>query len=167
MQLSWLETAGKLSLYLFLTLVAGSLITIFVRVVLRKPSPVGFGGPLTRFLFEYVANLSTVPSERRRNQQARLLIDRVREEMARRAVPLREREELVDELRKAMRTEARLLEMKRRDIQVEEQILAARRTGLAARVKALLGDPPPEIIDGIQAGFSTSVSAPEIAEDPE
>jgi len=67
---------------------------------------------MVRFFLEYIGNLSihehgfhSQISDRRRNRQTRVLLDRVREEMSRREIPSSDTEELMEELRKTIRTE--------------------------------------------------------------
>ncbi|MGH9870765.1 MAG: hypothetical protein ACREAA_21720 [Candidatus Polarisedimenticolia bacterium] len=55
-----------------------------------------------RFFFEYVGNVST-EGERRRERQARILMDHIKDDLARRGLAPVERERIVEGLRKAVR----------------------------------------------------------------
>ena len=73
---------------------------------------------LRRILFEYLANPGVsdrdesalradgVPLERRRNPHARVLVDWMKDQMAARAFPPHEAEELLNDVRAALREEA-------------------------------------------------------------
>ena len=60
------------------------------------------GKSLLRFFLEYVGNVD-VDMDRRRNHQARILMDRIVNDMARRGVPSHEWEKSVEEIRKTLR----------------------------------------------------------------
>ncbi len=122
MNAPWLQAAGQVSLYFYLSIVGGCLAALALRAAARfaGPSSVGIGAvpsplrrSLRRTLIEYLGN--TDPREawhgpaaglpdRRVNPQARFLMDFIQEEMARRDVAATEREELIQGLREAMRT---------------------------------------------------------------
>jgi len=112
----WIETVGQVSLYVFFILIGACLVSLVIQVVLRR-----FGlaldrgsvlGDLTRFFVEYLGNTSVqeLPAEfsgkdRRWNRQARMLMDQVRHEMAKRQASSDETEKLMEELRETVRSE--------------------------------------------------------------
>jgi len=131
---SWLETVGTASLYCYFVLVGASLIALLVRAATRTPSPESFASqarisgdsvetaprsPTFRervagVMLEYVGNTGrddhahAAPSglpDRRRNVQARFLMDYINEEMIGLDVTSTEREQLLEGLREAMRSE--------------------------------------------------------------
>jgi hypothetical protein len=189
MDLSWIEATGKLSLYLFLVLIAAALVAIAFRTMLgfprlghatemRRPHDAAgsrsSGGRFVRFFFEYVGNLSlaehegrSAPPERRRRQHTRALMNQIAQAMKKREVSRGEREELLEELRRTIRAEEYLKEVKDRGIPAEEQHWEAHRRGLAERISALLVDLPPEMVARIEAGLMTTISPGDSAEDQE
>jgi len=123
---SWLETAGRVSLYIYFAIVVGCLIALVLRKAVRPlvgaPAPgsgAALGPParrLARILVEYFGNAgppddrhapAAEPPDRRVNLQARFLMDYIREEMTRGDVTSTEREELIQGLREAMRSSDR------------------------------------------------------------
>ena len=111
MDQSWIELAGKISLYSYFLLVAVALVWMLTRTTLRSRGP-AFGDGLVRFLLEYVGNVNmeghgseSERTDRRRNREARVLMDRVKQEMINRAVPSSDTEQLMEELREAIRAE--------------------------------------------------------------
>ena len=112
----WIETVGQVSLYVFFILVGACLVSLVIRVVLRR-----FGlaldrgsvlGDLIRFVVEYLGNTSLQElteefsgGDRRRNRQARILMDQVRREMAKHQASSDETEKLMEELRETVRSE--------------------------------------------------------------
>lgn len=130
MHLSWLETAGRLSLGFYLIAAGGLMLAIVIRAAFgnpwrqsaaRRADPVAVADRgswtvrirLSQFLLEYVGNLSVKdpqeyglpadPTDRRSNRQGRVLLDWVREEMEARRLPARDQEQLLEDLRRAMR----------------------------------------------------------------
>ena len=109
-------SVGQVSLYVFFIMVGACLVSLVIRIVLRR-----FGlaldrgsvlGDLTRFFVEYLGNTSVqeLPAEssggdRRWNRQARMLMDQVRREMAKRQASSDETEKLMEELRETVRSE--------------------------------------------------------------
>lgn len=116
MNQSWIETAGKVSLYTYFLFVGMCLMALGVRVVLRKIGPASgrrpLSGGLMRLFVEYFGNTNfqEMPAEsgirdRRRNRQARVLMDRVKHEMSKREVSSDDTDQLMEELREAMRSD--------------------------------------------------------------
>ena len=105
---AWIEPIGKLILYAYGLVVLAILVWIVIRVTLgnRNVHPAHVGGT-GRFLLEYVGNVDVEPKliDRRRNRQARVLMDRVRQEMRSRDVGAADTEQLMEDLREAVRTE--------------------------------------------------------------
>lgn len=110
---TWLDAAGRLSLYVYSVLVAGCLIALIFRSArARAGAPGRPFRPLARRLVEYVGNLEleenddggrAVTIERRTNVEARLLVDFIRDEMSGRETPPVDTEQLIEGLREAMR----------------------------------------------------------------
>lgn len=121
MDQSWIETVGWMSLPVFFCTVGACLIGLIVRAFVdprrqseRPESPFGSEGRLSRLLFEYVGNasfeelqLESRAEDRRRDRQARRLIDAVQSEIARREIPRSEIERIVEQLRESIRGEER------------------------------------------------------------
>jgi len=55
-----------------------------------------------RFLFEYIGNVDA-EGERRRERKARILMEHIKDDLARRGLPPQERDRIVEELRMSMR----------------------------------------------------------------
>jgi hypothetical protein len=114
MEQTWLVTVGRLTLYIFYAFVGATLAGIAVGRVFRRPrsgleAAVGKSS-LLRLFVEYVGNSGLkgdggAGEDRRRNWEARVLMEHIKEEMTRRAVPPSEREQLVEKLRASVRAE--------------------------------------------------------------
>ena len=196
MDLTWLETAGKLSLYFYFLLVSGMLIAILLRTVFRRPEigssvetlarevidetsrPIirasrrGLGSRFGRFFLECVGNVNAdepamTIMERRQNEGSRTLMDQIEEELFKRNVPRGEREQLMEDLRETIRSERRFLEARGRDIRDQEESLATRRRALAERISTLLVKPPAQMVARIRAGLTGTLGSPGIVGDPE
>lgn len=115
---SWMQTAGRASLFVFAALVGISLISMMVRGALGRRETVAGrdallrrGSALLRILVEYVGNTGpeeAAPAgeqERRRNWQARALMEVIKREMTQRAATPSETEAFLEELRRAMQIE--------------------------------------------------------------
>ena len=118
MEQSWIVASGRLSVYLFYALIVASLLGIAYRRALRGSEARSAGpdktggrtaGALARFALEYVGNIGPeelrARFERRRNRQARVLMDYIKGDLALREVQPLEAERLVEELRNTLRAE--------------------------------------------------------------
>lgn len=61
------------------------------------------GSKLLKFFVEYIGNVD-FEADRRRNREARILMDRIMDDMTRRGVPSHEWEKSVEEIRESLRT---------------------------------------------------------------
>jgi hypothetical protein len=122
MDSSWVVTAGSFSLYAYFCLIVALLAGVVVQHAFAKrgtgrPQSVDFiGAPpadrrggVVHFVVEYMGNLDvrTEPSaevERRRNLQARMLMEHIKQDLTRRGIPLSEKEHLVDRLRESIQS---------------------------------------------------------------
>jgi len=122
MEQSWIVASGRLSLYLYYALIVASLLGIAYRRA--SPSSVARpasgpdrarrleapgAGALARFAVEYVGNVGLEELsgriERRRNREARALMDYIRGDLAKRQVQPSEAERLLEDLRETVRAE--------------------------------------------------------------
>jgi hypothetical protein len=110
MEISWMVVAAKVSLYAFCLFVGASLVAIaWLR---SNPGAGERPGPSTTLLarlLEYAGNIDAAGPggarpERRRNPQARALMEHIIQEMAARQAPPRESEEVIEELRESIRS---------------------------------------------------------------
>ena len=109
MEGSWIITLGTLSLYLFFILIGASLLGLALQRALGGAAA-RHRGKLPRVLLEYVGNTSLMDDdvdgeERRRNQQARVLVDYIKQQMDGQQVPQTEAERILERLRESMRAE--------------------------------------------------------------
>ena len=122
----WIQLAGQLTLSLYLIVIAAAVTGLVVLVILRKIAWRSDAGPLRswridgrldppgslmRAFVEYVGNTNEHEastsgiSDRRRNREARLLMDHVRADALERAISPSDVETLVEKLRQAIRAE--------------------------------------------------------------
>jgi len=118
----WLEVTGRLSLCGYLFGMGGLLTTTVVRAVRGNstsergagaqgpPSPLG--ARASRFFFEYIGNFGGTElgcewgtADRRKNPQARILLDWIKDQMEQRGFPAADEEEFLEHLREAIRHE--------------------------------------------------------------
>ncbi len=69
---------------------------------MQSPRVAGAGRRLLRFFIEYVGNVD-IDADRRRNREARILMDRIMDDMTRRGVPSHEWQRSVEEIRESLR----------------------------------------------------------------
>ncbi len=105
---AWIESIGSLVLLGYCIVVVAVLGWMAVRLLLRGRGvePVTLGG-IGRFLIEYVGNVDVEPQrvDRRRNRQARVLMDHVKQEMLSRDIDPSDADRLMENLREVVRTE--------------------------------------------------------------
>jgi hypothetical protein len=166
MESTWLELAGRSSLFLFATVVVTLLVAGAMRA-LSCPAPRAGRLPRTptldrldRFVCEYVGNVvleepeaGRGPVDRRADGEPRTLIDQIVGEMERRHVPPSERETFLADLRHAIRSEERLHALDVEAHEAERRFLETQRWALAERFHSIVEDPPPDIVDRIKSGF--------------
>lgn len=123
MDTSWLEVAGSLSLSCYLIGMGGLLTLTVCRAVLgnsrprsaswsRRARATTLEAGVSRFFYEYLGNLGSPErgrswgtEERRRNPQARMLLDWLKDQMEERGFPAAAEEEFLEHLREAIRHE--------------------------------------------------------------
>jgi len=122
MEQSWIVASGRLSLYLFYALIVASLLGIAYRRASASSEARPAAGPnkirrrevpgagaLARVALEYVGNVGLEELrkriERRRNREARALMDYIKGDLAKRQVHPSEAERLLEELRQTLRAE--------------------------------------------------------------
>ena len=124
---------------------------------------------LDRFFLEYVGNsgVDDLPTpalqldafDRRTNQETRTLMNRVELEMKRHGVPLEKREVLLERMRRSVRLEEGVLEVKRRGLEEVSRVLGEERSGLARTISAVLVDESPELVARIEDGLIVTSGA--------
>ena len=116
---SVIEAIGGISLRMLFVCVGACLVGMIVRIlavrapgVVRRGPSDGETGRLTRWLFEYIGNASLEElrvearaEDRRRNRQARRLLDVVQSEIAKREISRSESERILERLRETIRGE--------------------------------------------------------------
>jgi hypothetical protein len=118
MEQSWIVASGRLSVFLFYALIVASLLGIAYRRALRGSETRSAGpddkggrpaGALARLALEYVGNVGPEElrgrTERRRNREARVLMDYIKGNLALSEAQPLDAERLVEELRKTLRAE--------------------------------------------------------------
>jgi len=162
--MSWIEVLGRLSLFLFASAVVALLVLDATRAAGQRGLPRVRATASDRvdcFLWEYVGNRDLAPADggpaarvdRRRERDARVLVERIVDELKRRAVSPAEREAFLRELREEIRSEARLQATGSLPHEAERRYLETRRWALAERFHAMVEDPPPEIVALIKSGL--------------
>ena len=180
---TWIEIAGKFTLYLFFLGVGSSFVVIAVRALSgrlreqRSATTAGNDEPpgFDRFLVEYVGNTSAddppphgqsiAVVERRKNQETRALMERIEREMDRHEVPPREREATLEGLRRSVRREENLQEIHRRGLEKITRDMQEERSGLAEKLSALLVDVSPDLVARIVKGLVMINSATDEADE--
>ncbi len=190
---SWIEIAGKFTLYFFFVCIGSSFVVIAIRALsgrLRDQHSVAAAGNgetpfrsdgdvakpgLDRFFVEYVGNTSAddpqphgqsfAVVERRKNQETRALMERIEREMNKHGVPRREREAALEGLRRSVRLEENLQEIQRRGLEEINRDMQEERSGLAARIGALLVDVSPELVAQIAEGLVMNAGAVDEADE--
>jgi len=120
MESGWIVTAGSVSLYAYYSLIVALVAGIVLQHAGAKrrtgrPQAVDFiGAPpadrrsgVVRFVVEYMGNLEVrmeraAEVERRRNLQARMLMEHIQQDLTRRGISLPDKEHLVSRLRESI-----------------------------------------------------------------
>ena len=172
---SWIELAGKFTLYFFFVCIGSSFIVIAVRALSGRLREQRSEAGLDRLLVEFVGNTSAddppphgqsiAVVERRKNQETRALMERIEREMNRQGVSPRERETALEGLRRSVRLEENLQEIQRRGLEEINRDMQEERSGLAERIGALLVDVSPELVARIAEGLVMTTSAADEADE--
>ena len=166
---SWIEIAGKFTLYVFFVCIGSSFVVIAFRALSGRLREHVAKPGLDRFLVEYVGNTSaddpplygqsTAVVARRRNRETRELMARIEREMNKHGVSSKEREAALEGLRRSVRREENFVEIHRRGLEEINRDMQEERSGLAERIRDMLVDVPPELVARIAGGLVMTTSA--------